>query len=354
MTRAIKKASKKAGLPPGTLVHIGEKGQAESRIYLIVYEESDLREKEVREIQSVLPFKNHPTVSWLNIDGLQDLDLIQRIGNALAIHPLTLEDIVNTGQRAKTEEFDHYLFVVLKMLRYDPAARHIRAEQVSLILGERYLMSFQELPGDVFDGVRERLRKDKGRIRRSGADYLLYALMDAIVDQYFIILETFGEKIEDIEEELLDYPTHEMLQELHDIKREMIFFRKQVWPLREILSSLSKREMDLITESTIVFLRDVYDHTIQVIDTIESYRDVLSGMVDIYLSTMSNRMNEVMKVLTIIATIFIPVTFVAGIYGMNFSYMPELRWPWGYLWFWGVVVATATGMLVFFRRKKWL
>lgn len=354
MKRGIKKASKKAGLPPGTLVHIGEKSQAESHIHLFDYEQSDLREKEVREIQSVLPFKNHPTVSWLNIDGLQDLDLIQNIGNALTIHPLTLEDIVHTGQRAKTEEFDDYLFVVLKMLRYNPDDRHIHAEQVSLILGERYLMSFQELPGDVFDGVRERLRKGKGRIRRSGADYLLYALMDAIVDQYFIILETFGEKIEDIEEGLLTYPTTEMLQELHDIKREMIFFRKQVWPLREILSSLSKREMDLITEATGVFLRDVHDHTVQVIDTIESYRDLLSGMVDIYLSTISNRMNEVMKVLTIIATIFIPVTFVAGVYGMNFAYMPELKWPWGYLWFWGLVVATAAGMLIFFRRKKWL
>ncbi|HSM75732.1 MAG TPA: CorA family divalent cation transporter, partial [Desulfobacterales bacterium] len=208
MTRAIRKASQKAGLPPGTLVHIGEKGQADSHIHLIVYDESDLREKQVREIESVLPFKSHPTVSWLNIDGVQDLELIQSIGNALAIHPLTLEDIVHTGQRAKTEEFDDYLFVVLKMLRYDPADRHIQAEQVSLILGERYLMSFQELPGDVFEGVRERLRKGKGRIRRSGADYLLYALMDAVVDQYFIILETFGEKIEDIEEELLAYPTH--------------------------------------------------------------------------------------------------------------------------------------------------
>jgi magnesium transporter len=354
MRRGIKKASRKAGLPPGTLVHIGEKRHAETHIRLIDYEETDLRETEVRKIESALPFKKHPTVSWINIDGLQDLDLIQRIGNGFAIHPLTLEDIVHTGQRPKAEEFDHYVYVVLNMLRYDPAERHIRAEQVSLVLGDRYLMSFQEIPGDVFEGVRERLRKGKGRIRRSGADYLLYALMDAVVDQYFIILETFGEKIEGMEEDLLANPTTEILQGLHDMKREMIFFRKQVWPLREILSSLSKREMDLITEATGVFLRDVYDHTIQVVDTIESYRDILSGMVDIYLSTVSNRMNEVIKVLTIIATIFIPLTFVAGIYGMNFQYMPELRWPWGYLWFWGLVVATATGMLIFFRRKKWL
>ncbi len=354
MARGIKKSSRKAGLPPGTLVHIGDKRQAHTRIRLIDYEENDLRETEVRKIESVLPLKNSPTISWINIDGLQDLDLIRKLGNGFAIHPLTLEDIVNTGQRPKAEEFDHYVFVVLKMLRYDPGERHISIEQVSLILGERYLMSFQETPGDVFEGVRARLRKGQGLIRRSGADYLLYALMDALVDQYFIILENFGEKIEVMEEELLANPTTEMLQGLHDMKREMIFFRKQVWPLREILSSLSKREMTLITETTGVFLRDIYDHSIQVVDTIESYRDLLSGMVDIYLSTVSNRMNEVIKVLTIIATIFIPLTFVAGIYGMNFVYMPELRWPWGYLWFWGIVVATAAGMLVFFRRQKWL
>lgn len=354
MPRPIKRASRKAGLPPGTLVHIGEKRKAATHIAFLDYDESELREKEVRRIESVFPLKDAPTISWINIDGLQDLDLIQKLGNHFDIHPLTLEDIVNTNQRPKAEEFDQYVYVVLKMLRYDPAERHIGAEQVSLVLGERYLVSFQEVPGDVFDGVRERLRKGKGRIRRSGADYLLYALMDALVDQYFIILETFGEKIEAMEEKLLADPSPEMLQGLHDMKREMIFFRKQVWPLREILSSLSKLEMDVIAEATGVFLRDVYDHTIQVIDTIESYRDILSGMVDIYLSTVSNRMNEVMKVLTIIATIFIPITFVAGIYGMNFEYMPELQWHWGYLLFWGIIVAIAGGMLVFFRRKKWL
>jgi magnesium transporter len=354
MKRTIQKASRKAGLPPGTLIHIGAKSQAAPRMFRIDYTENALQEMEVGKNESVLPRKDQFPVSWVNIDGLDDLELIQRIGIDLAIHPLTLEDIVHTDQRPKAEEFDGYLFVVLKMLSYEPTERHIRAEQVSLLLGERYLVSFQEFPGDVFEGVRERLRKGKGRIRRSGADYLLYSLLDALVDQYFVILETFGEKIEDMEEGLLAYPTTEMLQGLHDMKREMIFLRKQVWPLREILSRLSKREMDLITEATGVFLRDVYDHSVQVIETIESYRDILAGMVDIYLSTVSNRMNEVMKVLTIIATIFIPLTFVAGIYGMNFAYMPEIDWVWGYLWFWGLVVAITVGMLIFFRRKKWL
>jgi magnesium transporter len=230
----------------------------------------------------------------------------------------------------------------------------VKAEQVSLVVGPNYVLSFQERSGDVFNGVRERLRKGKGRIRKAGSDYLAYALLDAVVDEYFLILETIGEKIEVVEEELLANSTRETLQNIHDMKREMIFFRKQVWPLRELINGLSKGESSLIRESTGIYLRDIYDHTIQIIDTIESFRDMLSGMLDIYLSTISNKMNEVMKVLTIMATIFIPLTFLAGIYGMNFKYMPELEWRWGYFMVWGVMVVILVSLVGYFKRKRWL
>jgi magnesium transporter len=240
------------------------------------------------------------------------------------------------------------------MLYLDQGEDRVRSEQVSLILGSKFLISFQEQAGDVFDTVRERIRKAKGRIRKAGADYLAYALMDAIVDQYFVIMEVFGEKIEVLEEELVENPSTQTLETIHTMKREMIYFRKQVWPLREVIGGLARGEYPAISESTAVYLRDVYDHTIQVIDTLESLRDVLGGMLDLYLSTISNRMNEVMKVLTIMATIFIPLTFIAGIYGMNFKYMPELEWHWGYFMVWGIMVSVVLVMVVYFKKKTWL
>jgi magnesium transporter len=282
------------------------------------------------------------------------VDIIEKVGQHFDIHPLTLEDVVSTGQRPKVEDFENYLFVVLKMLSFDESTGHISSEQISLILGKHYLFSFQEQAGDVFDQVRQRIRQAKGRIRRSGCDYLAYALTDAVVDHYFGVLEKLGEKIEDLEEELLKEPTLKTLQTIHSLKREILYFRKQVWPLREVLSALVKDQSNLIEDMTQVFLRDVYDHTIQVIDTIESLRDVLSGLQDLYLSTISNRMNEVMKVLTMMATIFIPLTFIAGIYGMNFEYMPELKWKWSYPVLWGVLVAIFVSMLIWFKRKRWL
>jgi magnesium transporter len=269
------------------------------------------------------------------VDGLHELNVVEKMGAHFGIHPLVLEDIVHTGQRTKAEEFETYIYIVLKMLVYDETVDHITAEQVSLLLGPHILFSFQEKEGDVFEYVRERIRKARGRIRKSGCDYLAYALMDAVVDQYFAILERLGDKIEALEEQLLEQPTPQILEDIHHLKREMIFMRKQVWPLREVINSLIKDPSELIQETTHIYLRDVYDHTIQVIDTIESFRDVLSGLSDLYLSTVSNRMNEVMKVLTIMATIFIPLTFIAGIYGMNFEFMPELKWQWSYPVLWG-------------------
>jgi magnesium transporter len=354
MPRFIKKTSKKAGLSPGTLIHIGERKVEEVEIFLMNYDQGQLLEKELKNIKESYPYKDTPPVSWINIDGLHDVELIGKVGQHFEIHPLTLEDVVNTGQRPKAENFEDYIYVVLKMLSYNESKSHISTEQVSLILGPHYLISFQETTGDVFDFVRERVRKAKGRIRKSGCDYLTYALIDAIVDHYFVILEKLGEKIELLEEDLLDEPRPDTLQSIHHLKREMIFFRKQVWPLREVINMLMKEEGSIIQETTQVFLRDLYDHTIQVIDTIESFRDVLSGMMDLYLSNVSNRMNEVMKVLTIIATIFIPLTFIAGIYGMNFEFMPELKWPWAYPVLWLLLIAIFIWMLFWFKRKKWL
>jgi magnesium transporter len=354
MSRLIKKSSKKAGLSPGSLVHIGDKKIDQTRLTLMNYDPEQLQEKALPTVEASFAYKDTPPVTWINVDGLHEVEVIEKIGLHFGIHPLVLEDIVNTAQRPKAEEFEDYIYVVLKMLDIDPALGHIATEQVSLILGPHFLISFQEREGDVFNYVRERIRKARGRIRKSGCDYLAYALMDAVVDHYFVILEKLGEKIEQLEEELLENPTPRMLEDIHHLKREIIVFRRQVWPLREVLNSLIKGQAALIQETTHIFLRDVYDHTIQVIDTIESFRDVLSGLSDLYLSTVSNRMNEVMKVLTIIATIFIPLTFIAGIYGMNFEYMPELKWRWSYPLLWAVLIAIFISMVIWFKRKKWL
>lgn len=354
MPKFLKKISKKKGLPPGSLVHVGEKKTETVRITIIDYNKSQFQEKEAKKIEECFPFKDKPTVTWINIDGIHEPEVIERIGAHFKLHPLLLEDILNTEQRPKTEDFKDYLFTVLKMLYYDEKENKISAEQVSLILGPNFVISFQEREGDVFSPIRERVRNGKGRIRNMGADYLAYALIDAIVDNYFVILEKLGEKIEGMEEELVTNPRPETLQLIHSLKREMIFLRKSVWPLREIISKLERAESLLIKKSTVIYLRDVYDHTIQVIDTIETFRDMLSGMLDTYLSSVSNRMNEVMKVLTIIATVFIPLTFIAGIYGMNFRYMPELEWPLGYPLVWLVIITVTIIMFFYFKRKRWL
>lgn len=360
MPRFIKKSSKMRGLPPGELVHIGEKKTENVKITLIDYDESNFQEKEIKDIKDCFPFKDKPTVSWINIDGLHQVDVIESLGKHFDIHPLVLEDILNTDQRPKVENFEAYFFFVVKMIFLDEKRKEIHAEQVSIILGENFVISFQESIGDVFDQVRERIRTSKGRIRKLGADYLAYSLMDAVVDNYFSILERIGDQVEKIEEKLVSNPSPETLQTIHDLKREIIYLRRSVWPLREVISNLQRDESELIKKSTDVFLRDLYDHTIQVIDTIETFRDMVSGMLDIYMSSISNKMNEVMKVLTIFAAIFIPLTFIAGIYGMNFNTsvspfnMPELNWFWGYPMALTIMLCVSISMLVYFKRKKWL
>jgi len=352
--RRSKRDSRKAGLAPGTLVHIGERMLETAQITVMDYDENTFEEKQVGRVEECFGFKTTPTVSWINIDGLHDISIIEGIGQHFDIHSLTLEDILHTNQRPKFEDMEKYLYVVLKMLRFDEQSQTILSEQVSIVLASNYIISFQEKIGDVFDPIRERIRNAKGKVRKMGSDYLMYTLLDAIVDSYFSIMEKLGEKIEILEEELIGDPSEKTLKQIHNLKREMVYLRKSVWPLRELISAMERSESAFIKETTGVYLRDVYDHTIQVIDTVESFRDMVSGMLDIYLSSISNRMNAVMKVLTIIATIFIPLTFVAGIYGMNFKYMPELEWKWGYLSVWIVMVITGICMLIYFRRKKWL
>jgi magnesium transporter len=352
--RAVAKRSKKAGLPPGTLVYTGEQQIEPVRITGIDYDDQHVQEKQVASTEECFPFRETPTVTWINVDGLHDVSVIEKLGKAFDLHPLLLEDILSTAQRPKFEDYEKHLFVVLRMLHFGDDLPTIETEQVSLILGPNFVLSFQERVGDVFDIVRDRIRNGKGRVRRFGADYLAYSLLDAIVDSYFAVLEKVGEKIEDLEEELVSDPNQATLRRIHGLKREMINLRRSIWPLRELVNGLHRSESTLITKSTSIYLRDVYDHTIHLIDTIESYRDMISGMLDIYLSSVSNRMNAVMKVLTIIATLFIPLTFIAGVYGMNFEHMPELRWRYGYAAIWAVMIVVASIMLVYFRRKRWL
>ncbi len=349
-----KGSAKKAGLPPGTIVYVGKQKNEKTRIRITNYTESSFEEKEAKKIEEAFNFSSKPGITWINIDGLQKVENIEKIGKHYNLHPLTLEDIANTEQRPKIEDFENYIYIVLRMLQYDQKENEITSEQLSVVLGSNLVISFQENEGDVFNPIRDRLRNDKGKIRKMGADYLVYTLIDAVVDNYFTVLEKMGAKIEDIEDQLIANPQPATVQTIHNLKRQSIALRKSVWPLRELVNNLERCESGLIKETTDIYLRDVYDHTIQVIDSVETFRDTLAGMLDIYLSSVSNRMNEVMKVLTIIATIFIPLTLIAGIYGMNFAYMPELNSIWGYPLVLLSMVIITIGMLFYFRKKKWI
>jgi magnesium transporter len=354
MRKLIRRSSKKAGLAPGALVHVGEKKVESPTVTIFDYQADHFQQREAATVDECIPFRDTPTVTWINIAGIHDVEILRSLGDCYSIHPLVLEDVLNTEQRPKLEDFETYLFAVAKMLYLERGTAQVRAEQVSIIVGPNFVISFQETEEDVFEGVRERIRSGRGRIRHRGADYLAYALLDAVVDNYFIILETIGGQLEDIEDELIEDPSGDILQTVYQMKRELIFLRKSVWPLREVLAVLSRQESELVKPETVAYVRDVYDHTIQVIDTIESFRDLVSGMHDTYLSSVSNRMNEVMKVLTIFATIFIPLTFIAGIYGMNFEWMPELHWHWSYPLLLLVMLLAGISMLFYFRRKRWL
>ncbi|GFO55806.1 magnesium transport protein CorA [Geomonas sp. Red276] len=354
MARHVKNRSKKIGVPPGTLVHIGKEKIGSTRIEVIEYDAASLSHREVPTLSQCPVMKPAPTVTWINVDGISDVQVLQQFGSCYGIHPLVLEDILATDQRPKVEDYGDYLYVVLKMISVD-AAGGISSEQVSLVLWDNYLISFQEgLDGDVFEPVRTRLKNEKSRLRTGGADLLLHGLLDIVVDNYFLVLEKLSERIESLEDALIEKPENATLHAIYDMKRDMLFLHKVVWPLREVVGRLQRRDSPLVREDAVIYLRDLYDHTVQVLDTLETLRDTLSGMLDIYLSSVSNRLNEVMKVLTIIATIFMPLSFIVGWYGMNFKNMPEYDLSYGYPVVLGVMATIAVGMLVYFRKKRWL
>lgn len=355
MPKFTSSLASKVGLPPGTLLHIGDTRADKAYIDVINYNGETCTGKNDIPIAELRRLAELPGVTWINVRGL-NAKAVEGIGQQFGIHPLVLEDILNTNQRPKLQDHGDYLCVILKSLAARDAEENYTAEQISLILGSNYLISFQEsLPGDrnVLFNVRERVKSGRGKICRQGADYLLYALLDSVVDHYFLVLEHLGEKIETLEDQIAIRPRPDLLHQLHALKQDMLFMRKSVWPVREVISGL-ERGASHIQETTFIYLRDVYDHAIQVIETAEIYRDMLSGMMDIYLSSISNRMSEVMKMLTIISTIFIPLTFIAGLYGMNFEFMPELKWEYGYPAVLSLMLAISLFMISYFRKKQWL
>ncbi|HET6365133.1 MAG: magnesium/cobalt transporter CorA [Nitrospirota bacterium] len=354
MPKFTKKRSKKAGLPSETLMYTGEKKDEKVIIHVIDYDETNFLETELSAAEACIPYKNKPTVTWINVDGVHNVPVLEKLGDCFGLHRLVMEDILNTDQRPKAEDFGEYLFIVLKMLS-NGRSGEIVTEQISIVVGSNFVLSFQEgVEGDVFNLIRERLRNGKGRIRKMGADYLTYSLLDAVVDNYFVILEKFGDKIELLEAELIESPTQKTVQRIYQLKREMIFLHNAVWPLREVVSTLGKHESQIIREATVPYFRDVYDHVIHVIDSVDIYREMISSMLDMYLSSVSNRLNEVMKVLTAISLIFMPLTFIVGLYGMNFKYMPELEWRYGYFLTLFVMLGIGVFMFFYFKRKKWL
>ncbi len=354
MSESLSYASEKSGLPPGSLVHVGEVHEHEHKITVIDYNQTTLSQCTIKTIAELVPYKTTDTITWVIIDGLKDVSIIDAIGQHFDIHALVLEDILNTHQRPKFEEFDDYLYIVIKAVSLTPDQFNVEYEQVSLLLLNKFVFTFKEKPDALFDPLFIRLNNDKSPLRTLGTDYLTYLLMDSIVDEYFTLQDTFDELIENIEDDLLTNPSEQTLHTIQKIKRELIFLRRSVSPLRELLASIQRSDSPLLDAKTKRYFGDVYDHVIRVTEAMESYRDLIAGMLDIYLSSVSNKMNETMKVLTVFASIFIPLTFIAGVYGMNFEYMPELKWRWGYPALWTVFIGVSVFLLKFFKKKNWL
>jgi magnesium transporter len=353
MQRFLKTVSHKTGLPPGALVHVGAPATGEVKIRTIRYSETEFEEIGVPDRDSLPQLQEKGGIVWLQVDGVHQPEKIAALGETFSLHELTQEDILNTGQRPKIEDFESYLFLVGKILSFDETTATVQEKHFCLVIMEHVILSFHEAGTNIFAAVENRLQKPNGKIRKKKTDYLAYALLDAMVDNYFLVLEKTGTQIEELEEEILTEPSRESLEWLHFLKRELTVLRKLVWPLRDVINSLIRSDSDLILEDTLKYFMDVYDHTIQIIETLEAYRDITASLFDIYLSAISNRMNEVMKVLTVIATIFIPLTFIVGIYGMNFRYMPELTWKWGYFAILGIMFLMGSGMAIYFKKKDW-
>ena len=349
-----KRASEKTGLPPGAMVHVGERVDIAPKISIIDYSAAFVKEHSAETIEELLYYKHKGTITWVNIEGLHDVALISAIEQHFNIHPLVLEDILNTHQRPKIEEFDDFLFLVLKGLVFDKQEMKIIYEQISMVVMDDMVITFKEKSDDLFVPIKRQLLNVKvGRMRKQGADYLAYSILDTIVDQYFTFQDALDDYVEVIEDELLFNPTETTLSSIQNLRREIIFVRRSISPVREILATMIRCESPLIEEKTHIYLDDVYDHSIRVLEAMESYRDLVSGMIDIYLSSISNKMNEVMKVLTVFASIFIPLTFVAGVYGMNFEHMPELKLEWAYPSLWVFFIFQIVALLIYFKKKKW-
>jgi len=354
MVKKRKSRVKQAGLAPGSLVHTGEKKAERVQITVIDYDQSNYQCKHPAGVSACAAFKDTQTTTWIKITGLHEVNMIEKIGAQFNLHPLILEDVLHTTQRPKLEDHEEHLFVVLKLLSFNEQTQTVETEQFSIILGNRYIITFQESERETFEPLRERIKKANSRFRKMGVDYLLYALIDYIVDHYFIVLEKLDAQIEALQEQITDNPTEQTLHEIHQVKKEMVMLRKAFWPARDLAAELLRTDSPLIRPATEIYLKDIHDHIVRVIETADTLRDMIAGMLDVYLSIASNKMNAVMKVLTIIATIFIPLTFIAGVYGMNFKYMPELDYPWAYPVVWLIMIAAVIIMLAYFKKKKWL
>lgn len=354
VSKAIKARIKKVGLPAGSLIPSNGKLPDKIRISLIDYNATHFTEKKDVSIQDCLNFLKTPLITWINVCGIGDIHIVELIGRHFGLHPLMLEDIMSAGQRSKMDNYKDTIYIVVRMLNYNNEKQSIEDEQVSLILGKNFVITFMESQNDIFAPIRERLHQEKSRIRQRGADYLCYALVDCLVDNYFLILEKIDENLDKLETELFHNTSPHTMQKIHHTKREITLLRKTIWPMREVLSNFRRTDSPLVQDSTKLYIQDVYDHTIQAIDMIESFRDISAGMLDVYLSNLSQRMNEIMKVLTIVATIFVPLTFIASLYGMNFDYLPELHWKYGYYFVLGMMLIISFIMLAYFKRKKWL
>ncbi|MCF8092136.1 MAG: magnesium/cobalt transporter CorA [Desulfotignum sp.] len=353
MARFLKKREQVKGRSPGSLIFIGTKKVDEVNVRLIDYDDHHLTDQAVEDIHDASRYKTTGSVTWVNINGLHDVAAIGNIGQAFDLHPLVIEDILNTGQRPKIDDYESYLFIVLKMIRFDKQTRMVANEQLSMVVADRFVLTFQERPGDVFEPVRERIRRRKSRIRGGGTDYLAYALMDTVVENYISVIEHIGDQIEDLEEEILSGQDNGVMEKIHLFKKEISYLRKSIRPAREAVFQMSRLESDLIHEKTLPFIKDMEDLVIHATEAIDTYRDLLTDQLNIYNSVVANKMNDIMKVLTIFAAIFIPLTFIAGIYGTNFEYLPELKYKYSYFIFWGVLVFIAGASLYYFKKNKW-
>ncbi|MDX1971347.1 MAG: magnesium/cobalt transporter CorA [Candidatus Sumerlaeia bacterium] len=344
----------KLGMPPGTPMYVGEASASPTSLTVVEYDANLYEVVQCRTLEEVDSYRKSPTTTWLNIDGLEDVPLLERLAKRFQLHPLLLEDVLNTRQRPKFEDYPEHLFFVFRMYSFEPDGETLKSEQLSLVLGKDYLLSFQEEKGDIYDMLRERMRLGKGRVRTSGPDYLFYAMLDVAMDYYLLIVEHFEAHLDHIEEELLTNPTERTLQKMYEHRRDAVELRRSLLPLREALSQFARCESPLLQPETRLYIRDACDHAQRALDALDHYRESIATLTEIYLSTMSERMNQVIKRLTLVATIFIPLTFVVGVYGMNFDYMPELRWKYGYLAVWIAMITLVTAMLLYFKKRRWI